>query len=297
MSKIIKISVILITKDRHNELGKTLLSLNEQDIDFELIVVDNGSSESPHEIVRKHWPKAILIKLDRNEGVCRGRNEGIKAANGDILVFLDDDATFEAPDALSRILFRFKDTFDLGILATNSRLEATGEADTRAIPRRDKNTYENDYEASYFSGVGFAVRRSLTEKTGRFFEKYFYACEELDLSWRAMDIGYRIIWAADIVVFHRRSPVEKTIRRWIYYNTRNRVWLAVRHLPWRYVTSYLVLWWGYLFVKALKSSMMLDYFKGIVDCISGLPEIMKERRLLSDATLKLIRVYNGRLFY
>ena len=283
--------------NRYEELVITLSSLKRQDSDFELIVVDNGSENESSKKVREIWPEAKIIKLKLNQGVSGGRNRGIEAATGEIIVFLDDDASFASRNALSRIRKRFEEDPDLGILAANSYLTATGKPEIAAIPRRDKKVIDTDYQASYFCGVGFALRRDLIEKIGLFFERFFYSCEELDLSWRTIESGYRIMWAADIVVLHRCSPVVRTRGRWVHSNARNRVWLAVRHLPWRYVLSYTVLWWGFLFVKSIRDLLIKDFLKGIYDCLAGLPEILRGRRLLSKTALETIRNNNGRLIY
>lgn len=275
----------------------TLSSLKEQDTDFEFIVVDNGSNDGSPAMVRESWPEAIVIELNSNQGVSRGRNIGIEAATGDILVFLDDDASFVDHYALSRIRRRFEKDPELGILATNSYIASTGEPDIAAIPRRDKKIFKTDYHTSYFSGQGFALRQDLINEIGAFFEGFFYSCEETDLSWRAIDRGYKITWAADIVILHRITATERPRGRWVYSNARNRVLLAARHLPWRYVVSYLVLWWGFLLVISIKNLLVIDFIKGLVACIIGLPKILKGRRLLSDATLKTIRDCNGRLVY
>lgn len=291
------ISLIVITRNRCAELSKTLTSLHKQDRDFELVVVDNASTDDTPEMVRKHWPEARLIELQSNQGVSAGRNRGIEAARGEILVFLDDDASFRDEDALARISERFAHEPHLGILATNSLLASTGRPEIGAIPRRDKRVLQTDYQATYFCGVGFALRKELIKKVGYFFEKFFYSCEELDLSWRAINSGYRIVWAQDIVVLHRHSPVARTHARWIYANARNRVWLASRHLPWRYIISYTVLWWGFLLVVSIKNLVVIDCIKGIVVCIVGLPGIFKKRRVLSNTALKVLRNYSGRLVY
>ncbi len=55
----------------------TLSSLKEQDTDFEFIVVDNGSNDGSPAMVRESWPEAIVIELNSNQGVSRGRNIGI----------------------------------------------------------------------------------------------------------------------------------------------------------------------------------------------------------------------------
>jgi GT2 family glycosyltransferase len=297
MSKNLSLSLILITMNRCDELRKTLSDLKEQDTDFELIVVDNGSKDGTPEMVREYWPEAIVIELQSNYGVSGGRNRGIEAATGEILVFLDDDASFRDQDALSQLRKRFEEDLELGILATNSLIASTGEPEIAAIPRRDKKIFETDYQTTYFCGVGFALRQDLVKVVGDFFEGYFYSCEELDLSWRAIDRGYQIIRVTNIIILHRHSPVERTRGRWVYSNARNRVWLAVRHLPWRYVISYVVLWWGFLLIKSIRNLLLRDFIKGVVDCIVGLPKILKGRKVLSKKTLTIIRQYNGRLIY
>ena len=123
------LSLIIITHNRRDELLLTLKSLKKQDMSFELIVVDNASNYSVDSLVKSCWPDAKLIELTSNEGVAGGRNAGINAAMGETLVFLDDDASFRDDNVLSLILKKFKDDSDLGILATNSYLVATGEPD------------------------------------------------------------------------------------------------------------------------------------------------------------------------
>ena len=297
MSKNFSISLILITRNRYSELCETLLGLKKQDTDFDLIVVDNGSENWSPEAVTENWPEATVVELGSNKGVGGGRNEGMKLATGDIFVFLDDDASFRDSNALSRIKTKFQENQNLGILATNAYLTSSGQPEYAAIPRRDKKIFENDHQTSYFCGVGFALRQDLIKEIGYFFEEYFYSCEELDFSWRAIEHGYQILWAADIVVLHRRSPVERGPGRWIYYSARNRMWLALRLLPWRYVVSYGILWWGFLSVKSITNLSMLDFIRGVVDCIAGSANILRDRNVLSNATLEIIRSNNGRLLY
>lgn len=288
-------SLIIITRNRCDELRQTLVSVKAQDAHFELVVIDNGSDDGTPRMVRDVWQDAVIIELPDNAGVSGGRNCGVDSAAGNLLVFLDDDATFADVNAISRIQQRFRDDPELGILASNSYLTATGKPEREAIPRRDKKELDTDYETSYFCGVGFAVRREVFDKAGLFFVPYVYGCEELDLSWRAVEKGYRILRAADIKVLHRKSPLERPQGRWVYSNARNRVWLAARHLPWRYVVSHGVIWWSYLFWVSLRNGLMIDFFKGVRDSIAGLPERLKERQRLSRNTVDNIREKHGRL--
>jgi GT2 family glycosyltransferase len=125
-------------------------------------------------MVRETCADAVLIELEKNEGVCGGHNCGVEAASGDILAFLDDDATFEHVGALVSMRQRFVDAPGLGIIAANSYLTETGKPEHAAIPRRDKQVLDSDYESSYFCGVGFAVRKDVFDRIGLFFVPYVY---------------------------------------------------------------------------------------------------------------------------
>ena len=289
------ISLIIITRNRKDELRSTLESVREQDTEFELVLVDNGSDDGTPDEVREFWPDAVFVCLDHNSGVSGGRNHGVDAASGEILAFLDDDATFDDVGALRSIRKRYRDDPDLGLLASNSFLTATGQPEEAAIPRRDKRVLDDDYESAYFCGVAFAVRRDVFESVGNFFEPYVYGCEELDLSYRALEKGFKILRAKDLVVHHRRSPLERPQGRWVYCNAKNRVWFAARMLPWRYVVSHGVVWWTYLLWIATTNGLLRDYLRGVTDGIRGLPEILQGRARLSNATIHSIKTRNGRL--
>ena len=290
------VSLILITYNRYDEINRTLATLRCQDGDFELVVVDNGST-AEGKIYLEGWRNVRFKRLNANGGPTGGRNAGIRLATGDLLVFLDDDASFADSKALSRIRERFRQDPALGILNADSRLFPSGETDYAAIPRRDKAVLHEDYEASYFCAVAFAIRREIVEEVGAFFEPFFYGCEELDLSWRVLRRGYRIVRASDLVVHHRVSPEARPSDRWIYSNARNRVWLSLRNLPWPCVVSYACFWWGYLFLRALRERHFLSYIYGIRDCLKGVPVVLKNRSVLDRATLCAIVRLNGRLIY
>lgn len=290
------LSLILITYNRYGELNRTLSTLKSQDTDFELVIVDNGST-SEGTIRLEEFPKAKFLRLETNLGATGGRNAGIGQATGDILVFLDDDASFAGAGTLSGIRERFRREERLGIAASDSRLFPSGEVERAAVPRRDKRILPGDYRTSYFCGVSFAVRRRFLEETGGFSPSIFLYTEELDLSWRFLDRGYEIVRASDYRVFHRLSPVERNRGRWIYYNTRNRVRLSLLHLPWRYVASYCLLWWGYLFFRSLRERTVPSFLSGVRDCLLGVPDLLKRRRVFRKETIETIRRLNGRIPY
>jgi glycosyltransferase involved in cell wall biosynthesis len=101
----IKISVIIPAFNEEKFLGNCLLSLKEQDFkDFEIIVVDNNSTDKTGEIAKK---LGALLVFEKNQGVAFARNKGAKIANGEILVFTDAD-TILPKNWLSKIKEEFE---------------------------------------------------------------------------------------------------------------------------------------------------------------------------------------------
>jgi len=292
-----RVSVVIVTRNRRADLTDSLGRLTRQSEPFELVVVDNGSSDGSVEAVRSICPDAVVVAQPENSGAAAGRNRGIEAASGEILVFLDDDASFESPSALSRIRGRFLADPGLGVIATHARLEPSGQSERAAIPRRVKRVPAEDCSVSYFCAVGFAARREALRRAGGFAEDFLYYCEELDLAWRVLEAGYRILWIVDLVVLHRKSPAGRWRGRWVYSNMRNRVRLPLKHLPWRYVASYALLWWPMLFVHALRNGLLGDFARGLRDFSGLLPATLAARRPLAARTRRRIRALDGRLLY
>lgn len=108
-----KVSVIIPAYNSKERLYYNLVSLNNQDCDFnnfEVIVVDNGSVDNTLEMLKNFKPKFTLKfkRLEQNKGIARGRNEGIKAAIGDILIFHDSDM-IASKDFITRHLSRHEE--------------------------------------------------------------------------------------------------------------------------------------------------------------------------------------------
>ena len=87
-----KISIIIVNYNGKELLQKCLESLFKTDYEnFEVILVDNNSTDNSIEFVTKNYPKIIVIKLDSNKGFAEPNNIGAKIAKGDHLLFLNND--------------------------------------------------------------------------------------------------------------------------------------------------------------------------------------------------------------
>jgi glycosyltransferase involved in cell wall biosynthesis len=97
------ISVIIPTHNRKDLLRRCLAAATSQDYpDYEVIVVDDGSTDGTGAMVRREFPQVRYIRQERNRGPAAARNRGIKVATGEIIAFTDDDCLLPL-DFLSRL--------------------------------------------------------------------------------------------------------------------------------------------------------------------------------------------------
>jgi GT2 family glycosyltransferase len=293
-----EVSVIILTMNRKHCLCSCLESVYQQRFqDMEVIVVDSGSTDGTGDLVRREFPDVRYFRLKENAGAPGGRNHGIRIARGKICVFIDDDAVFAESGALERAAVCFRSDDRLGLVAFRILSPHDGLEEYKSIPRADKKRIDEDYECSYFCGAGFACRRRVFDEVGMFWEPLFYLGEELDLSYRLLEAGYRIRRASAISVVHYETMQARVPGRWIYFAARNRFFVVLRSLPWRYVASHALLWWGHLLVMALRNRRPVFFLEGLRDAVLGIPEVLKIRSCVSGETLGKLRRLSGRMWY
>ncbi|MDA0565963.1 glycosyltransferase family 2 protein [Streptomonospora sp. S1-112] len=253
-----KITCVLLTMgDRPAELRRAIDSVREQrDADIELVVVSNGCKLPPLP------DDVITVQLPENVGIPEGRNHGVKAGTGDIILFLDDDGWYRSPEVARHISARFADDPRLGAISLRIADPDGGPDQRRHVPRLRVGDPHRSSRVTTFLGGASAVRRSAFEKCGGLPGDFFYAHEETDLAWRIMDAGYHIEYDADAVMYH---PAVPPTRHTEFYrlNARNRVWLARRNLPWPLALVYLADWVAITLLRERRSRAALAaWFRG-----------------------------------
>jgi GT2 family glycosyltransferase len=217
--------VVLTQGRRPVELAAALTSLREQrGVEPDVVVVGNG------------WEPAGLpdgvgaVALAEDRGIAAGRNAGVGAVRGELLLFLDDDARLAAPDALAAVAARFAAEPDLGLLQLRVQASDGGRAPRDWVPRLRVGDPARSSDVTAVWEGAVAIRRATFEAAGGWPEELGRGHEGIDLAWRVMDAGYRVHYAGDIAVLHPAyvtAPHEHSV----YFGARNRVWLARRHLP------------------------------------------------------------------
>lgn len=194
---------------------------------FEVIVVDNASTDGSADMVAEEHPWAKLIRSERNLGFSAGNNLGIKAASGRSVLLLNPD-TLVHPGALAALV-QFADSHpEAGIIGPRL-LNADGsiQYSCRSFPTLatgffrntflgrlfPKNRFNRDYlltdwdhnavrEVDWVSGAAMMIRREVLDQIGLLDEGFFMYCEDVDICYRAHRAGWKVMYCPDAVITH-----------------------------------------------------------------------------------------------
>ncbi|RJL30565.1 glycosyltransferase [Bailinhaonella thermotolerans] len=269
--------------NRVAELDRAVMSaLDQADADVEVVIVGNGAdvpelTASPPE---GSASTVQTIRLETNEGIPGGRNRGVDACSGDIVMFLDDDGWYASPEVAAHVRERFAAEPDLAVISFRVVDPDGGPGQRRHVPRLRAGDPERSSPVTTFLGGACAIRRSAYLQVGGQPERFFYAHEETDLAWRLLGAGYRIEYDARAVMYHPQVPPT---RHADFYrlNARNRVWLARRNLPWPLAALYLGNWIVLTILRERSGAALSAWFRGFRE---GVRESAGERRPMAWRT-------------
>ncbi|MDG0794580.1 glycosyltransferase family 2 protein [Cohnella ginsengisoli] len=202
------VSVVMLAWNRSDDVRESLMRLREQAYQpLEIIVVDNASTDGTPEMVAAAFPEVSLLRMPENLGIA-AYNRGFEKANGEFIVIIDDDS-FPAKHAIGRMVDKFEANQQLAVVAFDVRNYASFD------PTRDDElpsvatASSGDYLMS-FNGAGAGVRKSVFEQAGYYPAEFFLYNNELDTAIRIHDAGYEIAFFADVVAYHKFSPVNRS---------------------------------------------------------------------------------------
>lgn len=287
-------SVIVLNWNGRAHLPECLEALSRQTFrDFELIVVDNGSTDGSVEWIKGHHPEVRVIALPQNRGFSGGNNGGLKAALGSHVILLNNDTRPEA-DLIERLSTCADTRKQAGIVAAHlvdwegSFTDSAGDGcrvTGRCFGRhRRRPASEAPPSGPVFGACAGAAlyRRECIEDVGFLDEDFFLNFEDCDLSFRARLRGWQVWFCREAVVRHRMSATQGTWSRInTYYGSRNHIWVCLKNMPSWLLFKYAPL--NLLQVAAVgavaaRHGQAWPYFKGILDGIIGAPKMLRKRR-------------------
>jgi GT2 family glycosyltransferase len=252
--------VILTMGDRPAEVNRAIDSvLTQRGAQVELVVVGNGAEVTG-------LPAGVrTVLLPENVGVAAGRNAGVQACGGDVVLFLDDDGWYPDPGLASYVAARFAADPALAVLSMRV-VDPEGRPAARwHVPRLRAGDPERSSVVTTFLGGASAIRRPAYLEAGGYPDEFFYGHEETDLAWRLLDRGYRLEYDAAARMCHHTLPNARydTFRR---RDGRNRVLLARRNLPWPLAAVYLANWMALTVARERgKPASLRPWFTGFAE--------------------------------
>lgn len=226
-----KVSIVILCWNRRKDIDEGLERIQALPYpNLETIVVDNASTDGTPEMIKRKYPRVILMEMGKNIGVA-AYNAGFKKASGEYVVILDDDS-FPAENAIDRMVTKFERDTKLGIVAFDVRnYTSYDDVCTDNAQSPDATTANSGKYLMSFNGAGAGVRREVFEKAGYYPGEFFLYWNEQDLAFRVFNAGYKIEFFPDVVSYHKYSPENRASWRAPFYYTRNAFWLIWKNYP------------------------------------------------------------------
>ncbi|MBD2517417.1 glycosyltransferase family 2 protein [Nostoc sp. FACHB-973] len=252
----ISVSIILVNYNGAEILPDCLNSLKKFiDIpSYEIIVVDNASSDRSVELITDKFPEVHLLRQTENRGFGAGNNAGAKVARGEFLFLLNTDTVLTS-NILPHLIELMQADPKVGIIgpkllnrdgslqiSVSPALGIKGEYQARNMHRDYLNTSEQNLieqkfqeiqEVDIIVGAAFFIRSSLFHELGGFDEKFFMYFEESDLCQRAQYQGYKIIYTPHVSLIHLQGySIQKAANAMAIEYRRSQIYYYQKHRPW-----------------------------------------------------------------
>jgi GT2 family glycosyltransferase len=251
-----KFSVIVCSYNGASTIRDTLDHLARLDYpNYEVIVVNDGSTDATPEIARGYDVRLITTE---NQGLGKARNEGLAAARGEFVVYIDDDA-YPTPNWLKYLAFTFLRSDHACIGGPNLVPPEDGwvgqcVADSPGGPLHVLLT---DEIAEHVPGCNMAFRRSRLAAIGGFDPIYRSAGDDVDVCWRLQDQGWTVGFSAAAMVWHhRRATAQRYWRQQVGYGKAEA--LLERKWPSRFTALGHMSWAGQIYGRGLPRPALVE---------------------------------------
>jgi GT2 family glycosyltransferase len=237
----LKASVIVLGWNGRAFLDGCLSSVLDQDLppdQYEVLYVDNGSTDGSLEFVRDRFPRVRTLSLDRNYGYAEGNNRGLRETSGEYVVLLNQDTVVHrgwlaamlqglrsSPGAVAghaNIIQPWYPEYSGMAARSLSPVGYSSEASALGYIRYHKlPSIERTYDTIFTHGVCIIIRRSVVDELGYLFDPDLFAyAEDLDLGLRLRALGYRSVAIPAATVYHKHQlqtglswyTIVKTVR-------------------------------------------------------------------------------------
>jgi glycosyltransferase involved in cell wall biosynthesis len=227
-------SIVIVTKNRKEELRRALGSAVAQSGQPEVLVMDDASTDGTEEMVRAEFPQVTVHRFEQSKGYIVRRNEAARLARGNIIFSIDDDATFSTPQVVEQTSTEFEHPNIGAVAIPYIEPRKTGRILQRA-PNKEKI-----WIADAFVGTAHALRRDLFLRLGGYREQLIHQGEESDYCIRMYATGHVVRLGNAGLIYHHESP-RRDFNRMDFYGCRNSILFAWQNVPMPYLPIHLLM--------------------------------------------------------
>jgi GT2 family glycosyltransferase len=294
------VSIVVVSWNGRQYLDPCLRAAQTQrDVNAEIILVDNGSSDGTTAHVRASFPDVRLVTLRANYGFAAGSNAGAREARGEYVAFLNND-TVADPGWLSALRAGV-DPGSRSLLVTSrivymhdpSTIDSAGDGAFRwggAYKRLHGERAEKGgqpLEVFGVCGAACLMPKAVFDELGGFDEQFFVSHEDVDLSYRARLRGYRCRYVPDAIVRHHGSATLGTISAFaVFHGQRNLEWVFLKNTPGALLLRTLP---GHLLYNTAAAAhfarlgLLGTFLRAKGAALAGLPAVLRKRAAVQRA--------------
>jgi len=310
------VSIVILNYNAGDLLLKCVESVFNTDYEnYEVIVVDNVSKDESHKQCKEKFGKIILIENKQNYGYCEGNNIGIRNAKGDFIVILNPDTIVDSKwlkELLAAYNKQGEGLYQPKILSlhepeiiqsTGNMLHLFGFGFARDKGRRDQNQHNTIECIGYASGTCLFSSSVALKKIGLFDSFLFLYHDDLDLGWRAAQLGIRSYYVPTAIIYHAESYTLKWSAKKFYWLERNRRYCLLTHYSkntYSKLLPYLILVDIMVWLFYLSKGFIGSKIKAEIDLIKNKNKILERytelenKKLIPDS--ELIRSFSDEIF-
>jgi GT2 family glycosyltransferase len=294
--RVLTFSIIVVNWNGIDFLRDCLDSLRKQTFrQFEVILVDNGSTDGSVEYVSGQFPEVRIVPLPRNLGFCGGNNEGIRISIGEWVILLNNDTEVE-PYFLEAIRQATLEHPEAGMFSCKMRFSASrqtidncgftltcaGTALEIGRDEIDEGQYSSALRPVGPSGGAAVYHRKMLDQVGLFDEDFFLIYEDFDLAMRARLQGFESYFVPGAIVYHKYRSTLASLPDWkVFYSQRNVEFVYIKSMPASLIPStifhHLVYNIGGL-IHFARQGYLVAFLKSKWAVIAALPLLMRKRR-------------------
>jgi hypothetical protein len=301
----VEVSVIILNYNGLEFVDNCLKSVfGSSYSDFEVIFVDNASSDGSLTHVRKKFssqPNLKLVINNKNYGFALGNNVGAEQASGKYLVFLNIDTVVDSNwlSALVNAMDNYPTVRAAQcklLLMDNPKLidsaghdmDWFGIAYVRGHMAKDEGQYDKINQIFGATGAALIVRADVFKKLGGFDKDFFMLFEEDDLCWRTWLMGFKVLFIPKAIVFHKSAALRSRESEYknLFLSRRNRTVSLIKNYSLKNLIRFLPINLGLLFMITFFTEHKLDYLKAYTNSLFWIAQnsrnILLKRRLVQS---------------